>query len=42
MAEKIWVVFAGWARVIDRFDWQGLIIQHGALCICTYANSQVF
>jgi hypothetical protein len=20
MAEKIWVVFAGWARVIDRFD----------------------
>jgi hypothetical protein len=20
MVEKIWAVFAGWARVIDRFD----------------------
>jgi hypothetical protein len=29
MEGKIWAVFAGWARVIDRFDWQGLV-QHGA------------
>jgi hypothetical protein len=35
---KIWAVFAGQARVTDRFD----VIQHETLCTCTYANSQVF
>jgi hypothetical protein len=40
-AKKTWAVFAGWARMIDRFDWQGPVTQHGALCVCTYANSQV-
>jgi hypothetical protein len=26
---KIWAVFAGWAREIDRFDWQGLSYSMG-------------
>jgi hypothetical protein len=42
MMGKIWVVFKGGTRVIDRFDWQGLTIYHGAFCICACADSQIF